>query len=69
MTSILINIFSIIALGIIQVSFLTTWPKPVSSLNIILSLVIFFAVILNYKKGLWYAFGVGLFIELFSGYI
>lgn len=69
MISILLNIFSIIALGVIQVSFLTTWPKPVSSLNIILSLVIFFAVILNYKKGLWYAFGVGLFIELFSGYI
>lgn len=68
MTSLLINIFSIIALGIIQVSFLTTWSKPVSSLNIILSLIIFFAIILNYKKSLWYAFGAGLFIELFSGY-
>lgn len=68
MISMLLNIFSIIALGVIQVSFLTTWPKPVSSLNIILSLVIFFAIILNYKKSLWYAFGAGLFVELFSGY-
>jgi len=68
MISIVLNIFSIIALGIIQVSFLTTWPQPVSSLNIILSLVIFLAIIINYHKSLWIAFGAGLFLELFSGY-
>lgn len=69
MISILLNVISIIILGIIQVSFLTTWPQPVSSLNITLSLVVFFAIILSYKKSLWYSFGVGLFIELFSGYV
>lgn len=68
MIKVVLNILLVITLGIIQVSFLTTWPEPVSSLNIILSLVIFLAIIINYQKGLWVAFGSGLFVELFSGY-
>lgn len=66
MISILVNLIFIIILGIIQVSFLTTWPLPISSLNLILSLVIFLTVIVNYQKGLWWAVGGGLFLELYT---
>lgn len=67
MINILINIVSLIILGIIQVSFLATWVVPVSSLNLILSLVIFLTVIINYQKGLWLALGGGIFLELYAG--
>ncbi len=67
MIGIAANIFLVLILGIIQVSFLSTWPWPVSSLNLILSLVIFFAVISSYEKSLWLAFGAGLFLEIYSG--
>ncbi|MFA6254521.1 MAG: hypothetical protein WC675_00620 [Patescibacteria group bacterium] len=67
MTKILVNLFSLVILGIIQVSFLTTWLPPISNLNLILSLVIFLTVIINYQKGLWWALGGGLFLELYSG--
>jgi len=66
MTKIIINFIAIITLGMIQVSFLTTWPKPVSNLNLILSLVIFLILISRYQQGLWWALGGGLFLEIFS---
>jgi|SRR3989344_5460425 len=66
MINLILNFLAVMTLGIIQVSFLTTWPWPVSSLNLILSLVIFLAIIVNYQKGLWFAWGAGLFLELFS---
>jgi len=66
MTKILINLVTIIVLGIIQVSFLSTWLFPVNSLNLILSLVIFVTVVIDYNKGLWWAFGLGIFLELYS---
>ena len=56
----------IISIGMIQVSFLTTWPDPIRSLNLILLLSVFIAIIFSYKSGLWYAFGSGLFLELYS---
>ncbi|MFA5021988.1 MAG: hypothetical protein WC508_02845 [Patescibacteria group bacterium] len=68
MIEIIFNIVGIFVVGIVQVSLLTTWPPPVSSLNLILSLVIFLAVIVNYQKGLWWALGAGLFLELYSAY-
>ncbi len=68
MTNIALTIVLIVALGVVQVSFLTTWPAPVNSLNIILSLVVFLAIIIDYKKSLWLAFGAGLFLELYSDY-
>jgi len=67
MINVFINLISIIILGIIQVSFLAAWVPPVSSLNLILSLVIFLSVIMNYQKGLWWALGGGLFLELYAG--
>jgi hypothetical protein len=67
MINILINAIFLIALGIVQVSFLSTWPIPISSLNLILISVIFLTVIINYQRGLWWALGGGLFLELYSG--
>ena len=69
MINILINLIAIVVLGIVQVSFLTTWLFPVNSLNLILSVIIFLTVIIDYKKGLWWAFGAGLFLELYSSLI
>ncbi|MDX9892962.1 MAG: hypothetical protein RB292_00920 [Patescibacteria group bacterium] len=66
MNKIILNILIIILLGIIQVSFLTTWPFPVNSFNLILSLVVFLVVIVNYHQALWLAFGAGLFLEIYS---
>lgn len=66
MTSILVQIISLIIIGILQVSFLTTWPWPINSLNLILSLTIFLTVIINYRRGLFFALGGGLFLELYS---
>lgn len=67
MIEVALTIVGIIGLGILQVSFLTTWPEPVSSLNVALGLVIFMAVIINYQRALWWAFGSSIFLELFSG--
>lgn len=64
---ILSNILSIIFLVVIQVSFLTTWPSPVSSINLVLCVVIFLSVMVNFNRGLWYALGCGLLLELFTG--
>lgn len=66
MINIFINSLALIILGIIQVSFLTTWPAPVSGLNLILILVIFLTAIISYPKGLWAALGSGLFLELYT---
>lgn len=67
MMSFFLNLFLLIFLGIVQVSFLTTWPWPVSSINLILTLVIFLTAIVNYERALFWAAGSGLFLELYSG--
>lgn len=51
---------------LIQISFLTTWPVPISSLNIIFCLIIFLTVIFSYEKGLVFAMLTGLLLELYS---
>ncbi|NUM25408.1 MAG: hypothetical protein HUU49_02155 [Candidatus Buchananbacteria bacterium] len=66
MNRILINIFVVILVGMVQVSFLTTWPRPISSLNLMLSLITFLAVIVSYRQALIWAFVSGLFFELYT---
>ena len=66
MINYIIQIISLIILIVVQVSFLTTWPWPVNSLNLILSLAIFLTVIINYSKGLYFVVGAGLLLELYS---
>jgi len=66
MIDFLVNLLAIIVIGIVQISFLPTWPAPVGGLNLILSLVIFLTASNYYKKGLWWAFGGGLFLDLFA---
>ncbi|OGY46513.1 MAG: rod shape-determining protein MreD [Candidatus Buchananbacteria bacterium RIFCSPLOWO2_01_FULL_46_12] len=63
---IFLNLLAIFFLALIQISFLPTWPLPVRLLNLVLSVVIFLVVIVDYKKGLILAFGGGLFLDLFS---
>ena len=66
MNKIIVNVILVITLGIIQVSFLTTWPRPISSLNLILSLVTFLTVLVSYRQALIWAFVAGLFFELYT---
>ncbi len=66
MNKILSNVISVILFGIIQVSFLTTWPTPINSLNLILIAVTFLAVLVSYEQSLIWSFGAGLFMELYS---
>lgn len=62
----IINSLAIIIISLLQVSFLVTWPKPISTINLILVLVIFLIALANYQRGLWWAFGGGLLLELSS---
>ncbi len=66
MNKFFLNLLTVLILGIIQVSFLTTWPEPINGLNLILSLAIFLTIISRYRQALWLAVGGGLFLELFS---
>jgi cell shape-determining protein MreD len=66
MIKVITDMAIILIFSIVQVSFLTTWPVPISSLNLFLSLVIFIAVIINYHRSLLWAFVGGLFLELYS---
>lgn len=51
---------------ILQISLLPSLGYPLNNLNLILSIIIFVIVIINYETGLWLAFGGGLILELFS---
>lgn len=53
---------------ILQISFLPTLGYPINNLNLILSIIIFVTIIISYETGLWYAFGSGLLLELYSTY-
>ncbi len=50
----------------LQVSFISAWRWPISSLNLILLVVIFLTVIVDYEHGLTWAFALGLLSELFN---
>lgn len=63
---IFLNLFLIIILITFQVSFFPFLDYPVNNLNIILTIIIFITVILNYQLGLYWAAAVGLFIDLYS---
>ena len=58
--------FVLLGLVIIQVSFLPVWPLPVKALNLVLTLLIFFTLILPYRQALGLAFSAGLMLELYS---
>jgi len=66
MISVIATIAFSYLLVLIQVSFLTTWPVPISSLNLVFCIVLFISVIIGYKNGLVWAFCTGLFLELYS---
>ncbi len=45
---------------------MTTWPVPISSLNLIFCIVLFITVMIGYEKGLIWAFFCGLFLSFYS---
>lgn len=64
------KIFFFIALPLflflLQVGFISALPYPLNSLNLVLSVIIFFTVLINYQTALWLAFISGVFLDLFS---
>ena len=60
------NVVAVMILGVLQKSFLATWPPPIGNVNLVLVLVIFLIVLGSYRQALWWAFGGGLLLELFS---
>ena len=60
------NVLAVIILAVLQKSFLATWPPPIGSINLMVVLVIFLIVLGSYRQALWWAFGGGLLLELFS---
>ena len=66
MISILLTILFSYILTLIQVSFLTTLPVPISSLNLVFCVVLFITVMIGYEKGLIWAFCSGIFLSLYT---
>ena len=66
MNKMVINAVAVLALGLLQQSFIVTWPEPVSRVNLILEATVFLLVLGSYRQALGWAFGGGLLLELFS---
>lgn len=60
------KIFFIFFLSLFQMSFLSVMPWPLNYLNLILSIIFFVAIILDYWQGLWLALFFGLILDFFS---
>ena len=64
--SILSDLAILLFLTLIQLSFVMTLPRPLENLNIILSFIIFITVILNYHRGLFWAVGAGILLDIYT---
>ncbi len=62
----LVNSILALLVILIQISFLPFLSQPLNQLNLILTLIIFFTLIINKQLALWLAFGSGLILDLFS---
>jgi len=60
------NAVLVIFFSMVQTNLLVSLRWPWNFFNLILSIVIFITVILNYHRGLWFALFSGLIIDLFS---
>lgn len=60
------NAFLVIFFAMLQISFFARLPWPFNYFNLILPVILFLTIILNYKLGLWFAFFIGLILDLFS---
>jgi len=58
--------FIVIFLSLLQISFFSLLPWPFNFFNLFLPIIFFITIILDYQQGLWFAFGGGLIIDLFS---
>jgi hypothetical protein len=66
MSKLFFSFLALVAVVMIQVSFLSTWSMPVKAFNLTVSLVLFLTIIGYYRQALWWAFGAGVLLELFS---
>jgi len=66
MTKKIIKALVIILIAILQISFFSILKFPYFNINLILSLVIFFAVIVDYQKAMFVGLATGLLLELYS---
>ncbi|MBI5071860.1 rod shape-determining protein MreD [Candidatus Falkowbacteria bacterium] len=57
---------AIVLLVLFQASFIAALPWPANYFNLVLSILIFITVILNFRQALWFALFSGLILDLFS---
>lgn len=60
------NASVVVLFFLIQVSFIAVLPWPFNYFNLILSILIFIAVALNYRQALWFALVSGFLLDSFS---
>lgn len=57
---------AVVFFSLVQTSFIVVFPWPFNYFNLVLSLLIFFTVIINYRRALWFALITGFILDLFS---
>ena len=60
------KILAIILLAIFQASFIAALPWPLNYFNLVLSVLVFITVILDFNQALWFALCAGLILDAFS---
>ncbi len=55
-----------ILLVLFQTGFIATLPRPFNYFNLVLSILIFITVLLNFRQALWFALFSGLILDMFS---
>ena len=68
LSKIFVNLFLIVLLALVQISFINSLPKVASSLNLILIILIFLLILTNFKLALIWAVSLGYLLDLFSFY-
>lgn len=63
---IIFNLFLVLILVVLQISFFPLLNYPANNLNIVLTVVIFITVILSYRLGFFWAVLSGIIIDLYS---
>jgi len=65
-SKIIINIFLIISLYIVQVSFISGLPTFFRHLNLVIVVLIFILGLTNFKLALWWSMGIGILFDIYS---
>jgi cell shape-determining protein MreD len=60
------EVLAVILFSLVQASFLAALPRPFDYFNLVLSLLIFLTIIINFRQALWFAIIAGFILDSFS---